>query len=142
MIHQLIYTSSRAGNLGDAELDALLLAARENNTRLGLTGVLLCTNDQFMQVLEGSRDALEQLFARIVADPRHEDVRVVIRRRVTKRDFANWQMALRDARAKPLAPGCELVRFFEADFDVQALPDASPTGFLLRAFRDIELGAA
>jgi len=137
MIHQLIYTSQRADDLSDAALDALLADARENNARHDLTGVLPCAHDQFMQVLEGPRAEVEGLLARLAADRRHEDVRVVLRR-----DFSGWHMALRDARSHPGVADGELSRFFEPDFDIHALPDASPTSFLLRAFRDIAPGSA
>lgn len=142
MIHQLIYTSRRADELSDAALHALLMDARVNNARRELSGVLLCSNDQFMQVLEGPRAEVEGLLARILVDRRHEDVRVALRRDVAVRDFSGWHMALHDTRANPLGADCELSRFFEPDFDVNSLPDASPTGFLLRAFRDIALGTA
>ena len=142
MIHQLIYTSRRADDLSDEALEALLRGARENNARHDLTGVLLCTHDQFMQVLEGPQAEVESLLARIIADRRHEEVRVALRRDIAVRDFSGWHMALRDTRANPLVADCELSRFFEPDFNIDALPDASPTSFLMRAFRDIALGTA
>ncbi len=142
MIHQLIYTSRRADDLSDAALDALLVRARENNARHDLTGVLVCAHGEFMQVLEGPQAEVEGLLERIVVDRRHEDVRLVLRRDVAARDFAGWHMALRDTRANPLVADCELSRFFEPNFNINALSDASPASFLLRAFRDIALGSA
>jgi hypothetical protein len=134
---QLVYTSRRVEAFGDDEIDAMLSRARCHNARLGLTGVLLCTDTQFMQVLEGPRDEVERLRERIADDPRHEDMRIVMTRDVTRRDFGGWHMALSDVRLTTIPADSALARFFEPDFDVGALPEASAASFLLRAFRDM-----
>ena len=137
MITQLIYTSQRCDSLSDAGLDALLVQARQNNARRGLTGVLLCTGTQFMQVIEGPAAEVARLADTIAEDTRHEDMRIVMSHEVAQPDFGDWHMALSDVRARGLLPGCELSRFFEPDFNIGVLPAASVASFLLRAFRDI-----
>ena len=137
---QLIYTSRRAPDLSDADIDDLLHRARRHNALHGLSGVLLCTADLFMQVLEGSKAEVERLAARIAEDPRHEDMRVIMMHDVPQRNFGAWHMALSDARRAAIAPGGELSRFFEPDFDIAILPEASAASFLVRAFREIAIG--
>ena len=66
--------------------------SRENNARLGITGVLLYINGHIVQVLEGQQSLVEGLYQRIQADPRHTDVRTVISQPIGQRLFERWYM--------------------------------------------------
>ena len=78
------------------ELRLLLKQACENNTRDGITGMLLYKNGQFMQVLEGTAEAVTTTFSRISRDPRHRKVTVLLKGAVQERRFSDWSMAFRD----------------------------------------------
>ena len=52
----LIYVSSAIKLMHDDELLLLLEKARENNSRLGITGMLLYKEGNFMQMLEGGKE--------------------------------------------------------------------------------------
>jgi hypothetical protein len=45
-----------------------------------------------MQVLEGGRDAVSQLYNTIAKDPRHRDVVLLSYEEITERRFAGWTM--------------------------------------------------
>ena len=47
-----------------------------------------------MQVLEGDRAALSELIAQIAADPRHDNVQVVVDHQVKMRRYPNWSMGI------------------------------------------------
>ena len=49
--HEIVYVSSATRPFQEAELQDLLLKARENNARLGVTGMLLYIGGNFMQLL-------------------------------------------------------------------------------------------
>ena len=49
---QLIY-ASRPFGYDDLTLTSILMQARENNARNGITGALICREDVFLQILEG-----------------------------------------------------------------------------------------
>ena len=49
----LVYVSAARKLFDEAELSALLTQCRANNARLGVTGVLLYADGNFMQALEG-----------------------------------------------------------------------------------------
>ena len=76
-----------------AELGRLFSAARSNNKKQQITGALLLTDSWFVQTLEGDEDLVRALFARIEADPRHDNVAVLDSRTVEHRTFARWAMA-------------------------------------------------
>jgi len=51
----LVYVSSATELLSDQALDELLQGARSTNERIGVTGVLLHCEGNFMQYVEGPR---------------------------------------------------------------------------------------
>lgn len=134
-ITQLIYSSKAVQAFSDVEVQALLDRARAFNATQGISGVLLYADGQFIQVLEGPAAAVDALLVNIENDPRHDHVRVLMRRRLPHRDFAEWHMAFRQVGAGTLASHPNLSRFFDADFSPQQfLPWASPASYLLQAF--------
>ena len=87
-----------------AELGTLFSAARSNNKKQQITGALLLTDRWFVQTLEGDEDLVRALFARIEADPRHDNVPVLDSRTVEHRAFARWAMARVSADGEPDIP--------------------------------------
>jgi hypothetical protein len=46
----------------------------------------------FLQVLEGSRDAVNRLYAKLQRDPRHGELLLLGYEDITERRFAGWHM--------------------------------------------------
>jgi hypothetical protein len=92
MLVRLMYASRAATSLDQEELQAILRQSRANNPRLGITGVLCQGGDVFMQVLEGGRAAVNELYNTIVRDARHREVMLLHYREVSERRFAGWTM--------------------------------------------------
>ena len=80
-----------------AEIDRILATARRRNVRADITGALLATDSAFVQVLEGPRAAVEETFARIRADRRHNGIVLLSSQSMAKRGFSGWPMAFVDA---------------------------------------------
>jgi Sensors of blue-light using FAD len=89
---QLIYRSAALTRFSQQELTDLLARARANNTRLGLTGMLLYDDGSFLQTLEGEREPLFTLYERILSDPRHTDITKLLEREIVEREFGDWKM--------------------------------------------------
>ena len=99
-LHRVLYCSRNhlsASSDVTAEIDGILAASRANNSRDGITGVLLYSDGCFAQVLEGPLDAIEATFERIQCDPRHGEVTVIRSEPITARDFPEWSMAFTGA---------------------------------------------
>jgi Sensors of blue-light using FAD len=94
MLVRLLYASRAAKAVDQEELGAILRQAKANNHKQGITGALcLCRNGGvFMQVLEGSREAVNRLYNRIITDPRHTDVVLLGYEEIPERRFASWTM--------------------------------------------------
>ena len=105
-VFQLVYCSSAVRPMDEAALTSLLLRARANNTRLGITGVLLYHDGSFLQVLEGAEAVVRSLFDRIVRDPAHSSVVELLSRPIEQREFPGWSMGfVGGSAAVSLVPG-------------------------------------
>lgn len=88
----LTYISQASTTLDDGDVERILYAAQVNNGLDGITGFLMFNGTSFLQVLEGSQQAVEDVMTRITADPRHRDVTVVDRHPAAERAFPDWTM--------------------------------------------------
>ena len=92
MLVRLLYASRPAAPLTAAVVDAILVQSRAHNARLGITGILCYGRDTFLQVLEGGRDEVCELYNTIVRDDRHDHVRILCYEEIAERRFGNWTM--------------------------------------------------
>ncbi len=88
-LRQLLYVSTCAAG---TDLDGILQQSRHNNAVDGITGLLWIHDGRFLQVLEGPETSVAETYARIAADPRHRDVRILSDRSVETREFGYWSM--------------------------------------------------
>lgn len=92
MLVRLMY-ASRATTPGDAEaLQAILRASKTHNPASGITGLLCCSGAMFLQVLEGGRGAVNRLYLKVAADPRHHDLCLLSYEEIVERRFGAWSM--------------------------------------------------
>lgn len=111
----LVYLSAAAVPFPQPELDALLEKSRSNNARDGISGILLYRDGDFLQVLEGPRDAVLRTYERIGRDTRHNRIIMLDESPITDRAFGDWSMGFRRVRRGEPTDG--FVDFFGAGFD-------------------------
>ena len=70
----------------------ILAKSRINNRKNKLVGVLYFGDGCFFQCLEGETAAVEALYAKLLHDPRHTDLKVLLRKSITKLSFTDWAM--------------------------------------------------
>lgn len=100
----LIYVSSATKMMNDEELLFLLEQSRRKNLTLNITGLLLYAEGTFIQILEGGRAEVEDLFYKTIAvDPRHHLVTVTMTGLEPKRSFPDWSMGFKSMERKDLA---------------------------------------
>jgi hypothetical protein len=92
MLVRLMYASRAAASVDHEALLAILKKSKLNNTSSGVTGLLCYSGGIFLQVLEGGRAAVSQLYNRIASDPRHTDVVLLSYEEIGERCFAGWSM--------------------------------------------------
>jgi len=92
MLVRCLYASRFAKTLSAEALDSILAQSSRKNPTRGITGLLCFTNDLFVQVLEGGRDPVCDLYNAIVRDERHVNVRLLSYEETSERRFGNWTM--------------------------------------------------
>jgi hypothetical protein len=92
MMVRCVYASRAATALSGATVEDILERSRVNNPANGITGILCYSGDLFIQVLEGGRDEVCELYNAIVRDGRHSNVRLLIFEEIRERKFSNWTM--------------------------------------------------
>ena len=91
---RLTYTSVAVSSFTTDDLREVVAKSQRNNSRDGVTGFLTYSAPVFTQSLEGRRDAVQGVYKRIAADPRHGDLRVLALRDIDCREFGDWSMEL------------------------------------------------
>ena len=134
LIH-CVYASAVSRTFEPEQLAELLQAARENNAKLGLTGMLLYAEGTFFQVLEGQAEVVDALYAKIERDPRHAQMTIIIKEPISKRHFDAWTMGFYKVSRAELAGMSGVNDFFGKDRAAVSV-DAGRAKKLLAAFRD------
>lgn len=138
-LETLTYTSCATDLFDFSALEAFLEKCRARNKELGITGMLLLKRRSFMQVIEGSKASIAELFEEsICKDPRHQSISVLDRREIQERRFASWTMGFGDAERLSPEDSREFNRFFNDGFTEEVMPGRKEIAeHLLLSFRDI-----
>jgi hypothetical protein len=114
-LKSLTYTSLARLDLGSEDLAAIHRSARELNSLDGITGLLVFNGTHFLQIVEGSGPAIDDLLGRLRRDPRHSSIEIRDERNIDARSFPDWSM--------------ELVRVSSSYFEAkEAIQDRVPPG--------------
>lgn len=70
--------------------------ARDRNSASGITGMLCYGSGQFLQALEGERQAVSDLYHRIAPDLRHTSCQLISVFEIAERAFPEWSMKVVD----------------------------------------------
>lgn len=102
LIDRLVYRSQVEGVSPEVALEQIFRTSVPNNARLQITGALGFSGRSYIQLLEGPQPAMDGLLQTLRADPRHSNLRVLLRGSSPGRLLPNWSMARIDlARAAP-----------------------------------------
>ena len=122
MLHELVYNSyASTRKVEEATLRAILASSRRNNARVQVTGLLLYHGGQYVQLLEGRREAVHHIFHLIMQDTRHRNLRICWETGIRQRNFADWRMG------------------FARRADLDALPESPPEGYLAGGIASLDL---
>jgi hypothetical protein len=92
MLVRLLYASHATGEVNCAAIQEIMQQSHAHNPQHGITGILCHSDKLFMQVLEGGRDAINLLYAKILRDPRHTDVVLLHYEEISERHYSGWTM--------------------------------------------------
>lgn len=80
MLHRVIYASEAVGATGVSTLSIaqILGHAEGNNRRDHITSCVMFHQGHILQAIEGSRVDIDRLMRRLLTDPRHSGLRILI----------------------------------------------------------------
>jgi hypothetical protein len=132
----LTYVSSAAKLLSVADLVEMLQSIRPKNEGLLLSGMLLYSGGNIIQVIEGPEGAVESVFGAIATDPRHRGVLVLLRETIQQRAFPDWSMGFRYLGRSVLSDIAGYNDFVQSPLSEGLGPQASSAYKLLEVFRE------
>jgi hypothetical protein len=118
-------------------LSSILDSSVRNNKRRGISGMMLYSEGNVMQVLEGESDAVRETFQTILLDVRHRGIFVLIEEEIESRNFASWSMGFRQLTKADLESfriAADIFRVREEEIAQRVKP--SQARIVLRSFSD------
>jgi hypothetical protein len=133
-----VYSSVATNAFTESELLELLTRSREANSKLGLSGMLLYKNGDFLQVLEGPEQVVRTMIRKIQLDPRHKSILKLLEGDYAERQFPYWYMGFRnlDTEEAKNTPG--YTEFLNTPLSVGLAADPTVCQRLLHLFKERE----
>ena len=94
MLVRLLYVSRPVGPVTTTVTTMILEKSHANNKKANITGILCQGAGLWMQAIEGERSQINSLYARIMVDPRHQNLEILSMKEIKQRQFSQWSMAL------------------------------------------------
>ena len=89
--HSLCYVSSAKESLTNIDLEHLFFVNNRNNSELDISGILVYNNGNFLQILEGEKHTIDNLFLKISKDSRHNNIIELINAPTFERIFKDYE---------------------------------------------------
>ncbi len=142
-LSRLCYASTATEKCTSLQVGSILEASFRNNAELDVTGALFFGNNYFLQFLEGPRENVNFLYAKISLDDRHTNLQILDFREVGSRYFEEWSMKyvrfphvlakiLRESHLREFNPYkfdghavSNIVEAFRNHYDPEILPNLS-----------------
>lgn len=101
-VFHLLYISEQSQNFTNYDLKVILEKSHHNNTRAGLTGILIKNGPYFIQLLEGKKETVLKFYDKIALDLRHSKVRTLMTTTDSVRIFPSWSMGFVEGSSEKL----------------------------------------
>ena len=85
------YVSTICTSILDEEIYQLFEFVKSNNDKNHISGMLMYSDGNFFQVLEGKKEAVKALFEKIKKDHRHYDIIPIIQHPIELISFSEYQ---------------------------------------------------
>ena len=108
----LMYVSTATCDLGVRDILGILGNATELNRRDGVHGMLLLSDGDFMQCIEGEVAGVESTYARIRASRKHHEIVELRRSTVAQLQFSGWDWGFQSGFLREFS-NPETARFLE-----------------------------
>jgi Sensors of blue-light using FAD len=122
---ELIYHSLASPGITTTDIANILDTSRHFNRANNVTGCLVFHNQEFIQILEGDKKTVQDLFASIQKDSRHSNVMLLEEAEKEERMFPTWNMAYFNSSSSGIKESDMLL--FKSNFIMAAAITEKPT---------------
>lgn len=133
-MHYIVYISSAITSLNQEELRSILIKSRKNNEALDITGMLLYSNGNIIQILEGEKDSVQTTFQKIENDYRHVGVLKLADGVAVHRLFPEWSMGFQSLSDKDFLDLAGYINLKDREFLPTSENDEDMIFTLLKGF--------
>ncbi len=136
MLRCMVYLSTATHLMPEPELLELLEEARSKNADIGVTGMLLYSDGNFIQAIEGESVAVGNLYNKIGRDSRHYGVQTLVDEEITERSFGDWNMGFYSASRAQLAALPGYSQFMNPEAKISDILGDTDALEMLRVFKE------
>ncbi|MGB3776067.1 MAG: BLUF domain-containing protein [Leeuwenhoekiella sp.] len=90
----ICYVSTATEKLDRYALEGLMDRSLQNNLKNGFKGILLYSGGNFLQVLEGEKTPLLQLYTKIEQDPRHNGIIQIVGKELEHGSYDGYETGI------------------------------------------------
>ena len=90
-LHSICYVSTVSDYLDSNGMANLFNEIISKNNAIGITGLLLHSDGNFMQIMEGQKNLVVSLYESIKNDPRHHHMIEILSQPIEHRIYENYQ---------------------------------------------------
>jgi hypothetical protein len=129
---RLVYRSVAAPAILEPDLlEEMVAHSKERNAASGITGLLVLSGRRFLQVLEGPVSFVNELLAKIMADPRHSRVELLAYDLVAMPLFFDWSMTVLRLDEVPASTRDIWIAKYDLEDGAMRIPDDPLTAYSL-----------
>lgn len=90
-LHAICYVSTVSTDFKQQAVMQLFDFVVKKNKELGITGLLLHSDGNFMQLMEGDKEIIDMLYKNIKEDPRHHHLIEILNESIEHRIYENYE---------------------------------------------------
>lgn len=90
MRYAITYVSTATPELSNSGVEEVLEASKNWNNSHKITGMLLYSDGNFFQILEGEKDGVLGLFQKIKKDARHKNIIKIFDKEISEESFGGY----------------------------------------------------
>jgi hypothetical protein len=133
-MYYIIYSSQESSPLSNEMLKNILDTSIIRNRACKVTGLLVRIDNRFIQLLEGDKKNVNEIYASIEKDKRHHQVVKVLSGNYSKRLFCDWSMAFANVTKEDFATISGGKRLEQIEELQNTSEDIHPTLLLMNHF--------
>ena len=91
MRHAISYVSTASSKLNENNIEEILNRSEDKNNKKDITGLLLFSEGNFFQIIEGEEKMVKNLFQKIKEDQRHYNIIKLFEKPIQKESFDGYK---------------------------------------------------